>query len=54
MAMDKVKVPEEHLFVMGDTWWRSIDSQIFGSLPISMLKGMVVGYASADNLRNQK
>ncbi|WP_373461098.1 S26 family signal peptidase [Paenibacillus sp. V4I5] len=44
--MDKVRVPEGHLFVMGDTWWRSIDSQIFSSLPFSNVKGRVLGYAS--------
>ncbi|MFE5318121.1 signal peptidase I [Paenibacillus sp. NPDC056579] len=45
MGMDKVKVPEGHLFVMGDTWWRSIDSQIFGPLPVATIKGKVLGYA---------
>ncbi|WP_165452696.1 signal peptidase I [Paenibacillus thalictri] len=44
MGMDKIKVPEGHLFVMGDTWWRSIDSQIYGPLPVSSIKGKVLGY----------
>ncbi len=47
MEMDKVKVPKGHLFVMGDTWWRSIDSQIYGSLPVANIKGRVLGYASS-------
>ncbi|MNI61276.1 hypothetical protein D3C73_1165370 [compost metagenome] len=38
MEMDKVKVPEGHLFVMGDKWWRIIDSQFFGSLPLTELE----------------
>ncbi|MDU0206022.1 signal peptidase I [Paenibacillus sp. MAH-36] len=46
MEMNKVRVPEGHLFVMGDTWWRSIDSQIFGSLPFSNVNGRVLGYVS--------
>ncbi|WP_020619222.1 signal peptidase I [Paenibacillus daejeonensis] len=45
MEMDKVNVPEGHLFVMGDTWWRSIDSQIYGPLPVDNIKGKVLGYA---------
>ncbi|NQX64204.1 signal peptidase I [Paenibacillus qinlingensis] len=45
MDMGKVKVPEGHLFVMGDTWWRSVDSQIYGPLPITASKGKVLGYA---------
>ena len=44
MDMEKVKVPDSHLFVMGDTWWRSIDSQIYGPLPISNVIGKVQGY----------
>ncbi|KRF06553.1 hypothetical protein ASG89_19060 [Paenibacillus sp. Soil766] len=47
MDMAKVNVPEGHVFVMGDTWWRSIDSQIFGSLPLTTIKGMVMGYADS-------
>lgn len=45
MDMEKVELPEGHLFVMGDTWWRSIDSQIYGALPIVNMKGKVLGYA---------
>jgi len=48
MEMAKVKVPEGHVFVMGDTWWRSIDSQIFGSLPAATIKGRVLGYAGSE------
>ena len=44
MDMEKFKVPDSHLFVMGDTWWRSIDSQINGPLPISNVIGKVQGY----------
>jgi signal peptidase I len=41
--MEEVKVPEGHLFIMGDTWWRSIDSQTFGPLAQENLIGKVVG-----------
>jgi signal peptidase I len=49
MEMAKVKVPVGHVFVMGDTWWRSIDSQIFGSLPVASIKGRVLGYAGSSD-----
>jgi signal peptidase I len=44
LDMEKSKVPEGHLFVMGDNGWRSIDSQIFGFLPIGNVIGNVQGY----------
>lgn len=44
MDMEKFKVPDSHLFVMGDTGWRSIDSQIYGPLPIGNVIGKVLGY----------
>ncbi|TXK74615.1 signal peptidase I [Paenibacillus sp. N3.4] len=44
MDMDKFKVPDNHLFVMGDTWWRSIDSQFYGPLPMDLVTGKVLGY----------
>lgn len=47
MEMAKVNIPEGHVFVMGDTWWRSIDSQIFGALPVVTIKGRVMGYAGS-------
>lgn len=44
MDMKKFKVPNSHLFVLGDTWWRSIDSQIYGPISISNVIGKVQGY----------
>jgi signal peptidase I len=44
MDMKKVQVPEDGLFVMGDTWARSIDSQTFGPLSIDNVRGKVLGY----------
>ena len=44
MDIEKFKVPDSHLFVMGDTGWRSIDSQIYDTLPIGNVIGKVLGY----------
>lgn len=41
--MKEVLVPEGHLFVMGDNWFRSIDSAIFGPIDIQLIKGKVLG-----------
>lgn len=48
LDMKKFKVPDNDLFVMGDTWWRSTDSQIFGPLPIGNVNGKVLGYERTD------
>jgi signal peptidase I len=42
--MEEVKIPDGHIFILGDTWWRSIDSQIFGPLPKQNIVGKVLGY----------
>jgi len=44
MDMEKFKVLDSHLFVLGDTGSRSIDSQIYGPLPIGNIIGKVLGY----------
>jgi signal peptidase I len=44
LDMKEVQVPEGGIFVMGDTWARSIDSQIFGPVSIDSVEGKVLGY----------
>lgn len=44
MDMERFEVSDDYLFVMGDTWWRSTDSQIFGPLPFNNVNGKVLGY----------
>ncbi|QGG58883.1 S26 family signal peptidase [Paenibacillus sp. B01] len=44
LGENEIEVPPDHVFVLGDTWWRSIDSQLFGPLPISAVRGKVIGY----------
>ena len=39
-----VKVEENTVFVLGDNWWRSIDSKDYGGLPLSNVEGKVLGY----------
>ncbi|MBS4221813.1 signal peptidase I [Lederbergia citrea] len=41
---EKITVPEGHIFVSGDLWWRSIDSKLYGPLPVKLIKGKVLGY----------
>lgn len=44
MNMASTHIPENHLFVLGDTWLRSIDSQFFSSLSQENVIGKVLGY----------
>nr|WP_246628347.1 signal peptidase I [Paenibacillus oenotherae] len=44
MNLPEVEIPADHVFVLGDTWWRSVDSQLFGPLPIEQIEGRVEGY----------
>lgn len=44
MDMSPVEIEENSVFVLGDQWWRSIDSKEFGPLPIHDIIGKVVGY----------
>jgi signal peptidase I len=42
-----IKVPENHVFVMPDEWWRgSVDSSGIGPIDHSYIKGKVVGYVT--------
>ncbi|NMH74390.1 signal peptidase I [Bacillus sp. RO2] len=42
--LEKYRIPENHVFVIGDSWWRSVDSITFGSLSVENIEGKVLGY----------
>ena len=42
--MESISVPEGSVFVLGDQWWRSIDSRHFGLISLRDIKGKVLGY----------
>ncbi|MED4018780.1 MULTISPECIES: signal peptidase I [Sutcliffiella] len=42
--LEKITVPDGHIFVSGDLWWRGIDSKQYGPIPIEFVKGKVLGY----------
>ena len=44
-SMESILVQEGSVFVLGDQWWRSIDSRHFGPLSIGHVEGKVIGYA---------
>lgn len=41
--MKEVKVPDDCFFIMGDNWWRSIDSTLFGPIKSENLIGKIIG-----------
>ena len=43
-SMESISVPEGSVFVLGDQWWRSIDSRHFGPILLSDVGGKVLGY----------
>ncbi|MEK5037775.1 signal peptidase I [Sporosarcina sp. FSL K6-3457] len=42
--MESISVSEGSVFVLGDQWWRSIDSRHFGPISLSDVEGKVLGY----------
>lgn len=42
--MKSQKTPRNAVFVLGDNWWRSLDSRDFGTVPIENVEGEVLGY----------
>ncbi|MDQ0878817.1 signal peptidase I [Paenibacillus sp. V4I3] len=42
--IDEIKVPKDHIYLIGDDWFRSVDSRMFGSTETNKIKGKVLGY----------
>lgn len=45
--MDELLVPAHHFFVIGDNWWRSVDSRHFGPIYGDLIIGVVRGVTKA-------
>lgn len=43
-AFLELTVPADHVFLLGDDWFRGIDSRVFGPMPIENIRGKVLGY----------
>ncbi|CAG9623588.1 signal peptidase I [Sutcliffiella rhizosphaerae] len=43
--VEKLSVPKGYVYILGDTWGRSIDSISIGAIPIENIKGKVLGYS---------
>lgn len=50
--LEKLIIPDGYVYMIGDNWWRSIDSNILGPIPIENIKGKVVGYKDSSVSRN--
>jgi signal peptidase I len=42
-SMDTILIPEGAVFIIGDQWWRSFDSRLFGPIPLDTILGKVMG-----------
>jgi signal peptidase I len=43
-TLKEITIPEGHIYVLGDDWFRSIDSKVFGTLLKENITGKVLGY----------
>ncbi|NOU86260.1 signal peptidase I [Paenibacillus sp. LMG 31460] len=43
MDMPEIKIPAGHVFLLGDTWARSVDSQTYGSIAIDQIEWVIIG-----------
>jgi signal peptidase I len=42
--METITVPNGHVFVSSDLWWRGMDSKEYGPIPLEDIIGKVIGY----------
>ncbi|BBH22795.1 hypothetical protein Back11_41400 [Paenibacillus baekrokdamisoli] len=49
-SMNEITIPQGHIYILGDSMGRSIDSQTFGSLPLINVKGKVIGVTGQPKL----
>ncbi|MFF2090087.1 signal peptidase I [Paenibacillus sp. NPDC058174] len=44
LDLEEFLIPNDDVFIIGDNWSRSLDSRLFGSLPVDHILGKVMGY----------
>lgn len=42
-SMDEIQLSKGQIFVIGDNWWRGVDSRLFGPLEQDAVEGKVIG-----------
>lgn len=42
--LKEILIPDQHYFLLGDSWWRAIDSRVFGPVEQSSIIGKIIGY----------
>lgn len=42
-SMEEIQLSKQQIFVIGDNWWRGVDSRLFGPLALDAIEGKVIG-----------
>lgn len=53
-SMEEVSIPKQSVFIIGDDWFRSLDSRYIGSVPVNLIKGKVAGICDSCSATKKK
>lgn len=53
-TIEELAIPGDHVYVLGDMWWRSVDSRLFGPLSTPEIRGKVVGYVGGSYVNGKQ